>query len=1855
MPPAFASDSPLVQAIKRILQPMMEGLAIPEIRRALIKAGRPGVRETDIQQIVRLPDFRQLANGRIILAENEPPATPEAQLADDLEHLNETPPEPSTLRDLTSLNSYVVFDVETNGRDPETSDFFQLSAIKILNGQAAASFNAYARLDTGVITCALRKKLHFEELDLEHKIAAAGTQDEAVGEFLEFAGDLPLVAHNSGFDIGFLRKSNPEIANPVVDALELAVLAWPISRSHRLESLAKDLGLNESGAHWEDVLALDTQLNISADLERAPGDLFHSAIFDCLILHLVLQAALVKLRGLPPQQLICFRSVASSLGELIGAPSLPDTPPQSLQDILHLSADASEKRLPSIPFLQYDLDTTQQVYDRFLKRTGWRKRNAQQEMLRSVTTHLNSSTYEMIEAPTGTGKTLAYLIPALVLARSTGSQVIVSTSTRALQDQILSDLQNRISGNLSTDFCEIDFRFAVLKGQENYLCLTKLWNIWREAIYETASASVSFEEKLCLLYLLRYAAETPDGDLQNTSYWLQSRFPVLAYFKTRLSSELGVCGPTCEYKENCFYQKARTRAEQADLLVVNHNLLLLYKKDESEAAPLHLVLDEAHNLEDAVTTAYTEEASREKIEHLLKRLVEPNGKRGLLLMARTAENADKVTHCIQSIRRVRRRVREFGGYLREFVKHQGISFHNQYGANWRMRVAPWYADRHGWTRVSAAMQEIIDEFVEISRAIGAITAPYAGLEKKPSYINELEVVYAALLDAKKTDSQFALLQEIPKVVYDPLVRVHWIELGIQGQHSDELIMPENIVWAFKRAPVRVNEILEDALYKRVASMVMTSATLYLGEGGFNFFTDRLGLKDRETPVELVKMPIEFNYAEQVMLGMPGYLHTSAAYEEIERFKKEMAQELTCLFTFTEGRGLVLHTARSRMEYVARHLEKSLSNLPVYYQQTGISSRLLKEDFEANEESILLGVRSFWEGIDVPGPSLSYLVIEKLPFPSPTEPITAARCDQIRSVNGNEWGSYLIPLAALHFKQGFGRLMRKDDDRGVVLFMDKRLRSGAMYREAVLGSLPGYKRTDDTIEAEEDRANFYRAIAEHMQSHQPFSEGGWESRLDLLTCIREEALPEIQKHLAELELPLRIPVDEFSQYLGRLEAAASLIINGFTAFHPQQIEAMQAMLAGQDTLVVLPTGSGKSLTFQLPALLRNGVTLVFSPLIALMRDQVERLRNLGLTQVDYIVSGQSSAHRDEVYRRMQKGELRLVYISPERIRDTALVEALKHTNVIQAVVDEAHCVHMWGPSFRPDFLSIPSLFAEKRPPFAALTATATSDTRKAIAKSLQLSPDLALITKSVDRPELKFIVYNQNSAPERISSKKDKLRVLVKILRAAQQNDEVAIVYTSTVRDAEYLSRLLDLNGFSVRHYHGRMNAQQRQDVEEEFREGIIKIIIATKAFGMGIDKSDVRYVIHYDIPGDLESYFQEAGRGGRDGQNAYCVLLYHKSDLNTQKYFIQKAFPTEEELNRLLQVIREHANGSDRALIRPDDLAEASGIDPEKLDVALHLVQQMGFIRRSYNFTVKANAILNHSPEWIGERLPEDQKQLLNNLTRTVGLSNLTGTLLDLPAISDRTGLSPIIVDIFLTQLSARGWAVYRPWDRGYILETTEDLLSGKQAYLTDTEVRTFRASMMHNLDLMINYAEVLGDGDCLRSYILKYFGERLEAHPSPCCNLCHTGMPVPWQGIPFEEYHDLSSALNPEYIILRAVQWNEELSAKGRTSPYTTRTLVYILKGNTYAATQYETDPVQRARRAQRMESSPYFGILTDLRGGEKAINEIFNQLSIRGYLGLSQYQFTNDQKRTVMYDAPCLTSKGIDQILSGKLILAG
>lgn len=336
--------------------------------------------------------------------------------------------------------------------------------------------------------------------------------------------------------------------------------------------------------------------------------------------------------------------------------------------------------------------------------------------------------------------------------------------------------------------------------------------------------------------------------------------------------------------------------------------------------------------------------------------------------------------------------------------------------------------------------------------------------------------------------------------------------------------------------------------------------------------------------------------------------------------------------------------------------------------------------------------------------------------------------------------------------------------------------------------------------------------------------------------------------------------------------------GHTRFREGQWEVVERILAGRDVLAVLPTGGGKSICYQIPALMREGVTLVVSPLIALMQDQVNGLREAGIPAIS-INSALSKREIDQAWTDVEFGRYRLVYVSPERLKNETFLARVERLPIRLVAVDEAHCISEWGMNFRPSYLDI----AEVRPhlsddvPFVAFTATATPPVRDDIHKYLALR-DPFVYVKGFDRPNLIWTLFHTDNKRGRVT----------KVLKGV---DGSGIIYAATRNGVVEWAEWLQEKGYSVAHYHGGMPASQRNEEAQAWVAGEKRLMVATNAFGMGIDKPDVRFVVHVHLPGALEAYYQEAGRAGRDGQKAYAVLLYHQPDEDIQRGLIDDAHP----------------------------------------------------------------------------------------------------------------------------------------------------------------------------------------------------------------------------------------------------------------------------------------------------------------------------------------------------------------------------
>ncbi len=339
--------------------------------------------------------------------------------------------------------------------------------------------------------------------------------------------------------------------------------------------------------------------------------------------------------------------------------------------------------------------------------------------------------------------------------------------------------------------------------------------------------------------------------------------------------------------------------------------------------------------------------------------------------------------------------------------------------------------------------------------------------------------------------------------------------------------------------------------------------------------------------------------------------------------------------------------------------------------------------------------------------------------------------------------------------------------------------------------------------------------------------------------------------------------------------------GYDSFRPGQEPIIDALLAGRDVLNVMPTGGGKSLCYQIPAMLLPGITLVVSPLVSLMRDQVTQLVQMGIPAA-FLNSSLTFRQYQLALSRAKDGWYRIIYVAPERLNTPAFQEFVQSASISLLAVDEAHCISQWGQDFRPAYLTIPDFLASlpQRPPVGAFTATATPKVREDIQRLLKLEQPLEQVT-GFDRANLYFEVRHPSSRPAELLS----------VIR--EHPGECGIVYCSTRKNVEEVCDALCAAGLDATRYHAGLEPEERRKNQEDFLFDRRRIMVATNAFGMGIDKSDVRYVVHYNMPKDLESYYQEAGRAGRDGAAASCILLYSGQDVRTAQYLIDHSQPAE--------------------------------------------------------------------------------------------------------------------------------------------------------------------------------------------------------------------------------------------------------------------------------------------------------------------------------------------------------------------------
>jgi ATP-dependent DNA helicase RecQ len=544
--------------------------------------------------------------------------------------------------------------------------------------------------------------------------------------------------------------------------------------------------------------------------------------------------------------------------------------------------------------------------------------------------------------------------------------------------------------------------------------------------------------------------------------------------------------------------------------------------------------------------------------------------------------------------------------------------------------------------------------------------------------------------------------------------------------------------------------------------------------------------------------------------------------------------------------------------------------------------------------------------------------------------------------------------------------------------------------------------------------------------------------------------------------------------------------GFEDFREGQREVINAILEGRDTVVVMPTGGGKSLCYQLPALMKPGATIVVSPLIALMKDQVDALsaRNLPATFINSSLSFEEQKARIQGVRR---GLYKLVYVAPERFRSSHFVETLRSIDISLFAVDEAHCISQWGHDFRPDYLRLSASIEEiGRPQIAALTATATPYVRSDIIEQLKLKEPRAFVS-GFDRPNLSISVVHTQKEREKIAH-----------IRSLAAREGSGIIYTSTRKAVEQVTGRLQSAGLNAIGYHAGMDEAARTKAQDDFMSGRSQMIVATNAFGMGIDKPDIRFVVHHHLPGSIEAYYQEIGRAGRDGLPSACVLLFNYADKRTQDYFIEGSYPPPEIVARVYQALV--ATNQNRIELSVSEIAARAAVRNEMaVQSALIILEKAGHIERGASNENRAALRLLMKPHEAraaaGERETK-ARLVLFGLLGGHDLNERADIELDVTDFAESMGLEVQAVRRALSQFNATGILSYNPArrTRGVLMLDEKPATSLR---IRPHEVARRAALEQRKLREMISFCYT---ESCYRAFILDYFG---DPHHAPNCGTC--------------------------------------------------------------------------------------------------------------------------------------------------------
>ena len=893
---------------------------------------------------------------------------------------------------------YVALDLETTGFDPEWDRVIEVGAVAFTPDGVQDRLERLADPGRSVPEAVLQLT-GIDPRQLRGAPPSAGVLRE-LSEFLR--GRQP-VGHGARIEIGFLAQAGlwPEAAE-MLDTLDLARILLPDAASHSLPLLAGELGLRQVRPHR----ALD-----DADATRQ--------------LLLALRSRAAALDETRKEQILALVApypwpVASFFAEALteAEPLAGDRPPGAPAVT---AAGRAREGVPDEPGALADLLAPAGPLAASLPE--YEHREGQVQMLLAVAQTMRRGGTLMVEAGTGTGKSLAYLVPALARAVKHGERAVVATHTHTLQEQLLTKDVPALQAWLPWSF-----ESCLLKGRANYVSLRR----WRRYLAEPCRDE---EELRFKLKVLLWIHETETGD--RSELRLHGREEVL--WAHIASDPLDCVGVHCR-SEDCFVHRAREEAGKADLVIVNHALLLADSQTDGGLLPPyeHLIVDEAHHLEDAATQGLRCEVEGSGVEALLERLAtERPGRTGLLAELLGRPRLDTSSEDLAEAERLavsaRARVTELFGSFAEWLRTRAVEQDGRRDDT--LRLTPDVRETAEWAQLATSAGDTATALAALDTHLGravSLSRDFVDSGEPDQALRELEIVRGRLAECE------ALLREA--FLAPDQRRVYW--LGAPGRNGSLSI---------RSAPLDVGPVLHDQVFAERRSVVLTSASLAVA-GSFEFFRSRAGVTHAAESL-VVESP--FDYLGQALICLP----TDLPAPDDDALGPLLSEVVAEVATRLRGRTLALFTSHSQLRdvYDALKQRSDLDELLFLGQGIDGQRRQILETFQTRPHGVLLGTASFWEGVDLPGDLLSCVIIVRLPFPVPSEPIYAARAERLR----DPFGQYALPRAALRLKQGFGRLIRRGDDRGAVVVLDSRI-VRRDYGRAFLEALPPASRFQGPI-------------------------------------------------------------------------------------------------------------------------------------------------------------------------------------------------------------------------------------------------------------------------------------------------------------------------------------------------------------------------------------------------------------------------------------------------------------------------------------------------------------------------------------------------------------------------------------------------------------------------------------------------------------------------------------------------------------------------------------------------------------------------------------------------------------------------